>query len=191
MNYIYYAVVSEEGIQHHGVKGMHWGIRLFQYKDGTLTPLGKLRYGKNSPERIKSDEIIRARKEAARKEVAEAQEKKRKEEELRRTNEFEYKKERLINAGNATEIQKYKDLFTTQELAAATNRIDVLAKLESQSKREREATFMKINSTVDKLGKINNWVQTGLTSAKNVNNVKEFVKALNKKVEEADKKKAS
>jgi hypothetical protein len=28
---------------HHGVKGQHWGIRRYQYTDGSLTPMGKRR----------------------------------------------------------------------------------------------------------------------------------------------------
>ena len=35
---------SEETLQHTGVKGMKWGIRRYQNKDGSLTPLGKERY---------------------------------------------------------------------------------------------------------------------------------------------------
>lgn len=31
-------------LQHHGIKGMKWGIRRFQKKDGSLTPEGKRRY---------------------------------------------------------------------------------------------------------------------------------------------------
>lgn len=31
-------------LYHHGIKGMHWGIRRFQNKDGTLTNAGKTRY---------------------------------------------------------------------------------------------------------------------------------------------------
>ena len=31
-------------LQHHGVKGMKWGIRRFQKKDGSLTDAGKKRY---------------------------------------------------------------------------------------------------------------------------------------------------
>ena len=40
-----YPITSDE-LYHDGTKGMKWGQRLYQYKDGSLTPLGKLRYGK-------------------------------------------------------------------------------------------------------------------------------------------------
>lgn len=33
-------------LQHHGVKGMKWGIRRYQNKDGSLTPAGKKRAAK-------------------------------------------------------------------------------------------------------------------------------------------------
>lgn len=33
-----------EYIKHHGIKGMKWGVRRFQNKDGSLTPAGKKRY---------------------------------------------------------------------------------------------------------------------------------------------------
>lgn len=31
-------------LYHHGIKGQKWGLRRFQNPDGTLTPLGKIRY---------------------------------------------------------------------------------------------------------------------------------------------------
>ena len=34
----------EQELYHHGVKGMKWGVRRFQRKDGTLTSAGKKRY---------------------------------------------------------------------------------------------------------------------------------------------------
>ena len=32
-------------LYHYGVKGMKWGVRHYQYADGSLTPQGKRRYG--------------------------------------------------------------------------------------------------------------------------------------------------
>ena len=39
---------------HYGRKGQKWGVRLFQNKDGSLTPAGRIRYGKNGPPTRKS-----------------------------------------------------------------------------------------------------------------------------------------
>lgn len=34
-------------LQHHGIKGMKWGIRRYQNKDGSLTPEGRKRYDRD------------------------------------------------------------------------------------------------------------------------------------------------
>jgi hypothetical protein len=36
--------MDEVKLQHHGIKGMKWGVRRYQNKDGSLTPAGKKRY---------------------------------------------------------------------------------------------------------------------------------------------------
>ena len=49
-------------IYHHGIKGMRWGVRRYQNKDGSLTKLGKKRRGADDKdEKKETDEQIRAR----------------------------------------------------------------------------------------------------------------------------------
>ena len=42
MNYI--VIRTDDYLEHHGILGMHWGIRRFQNKDGSLTRAGRDRY---------------------------------------------------------------------------------------------------------------------------------------------------
>lgn len=37
-------IIHDGELYHHGVKGMKWGVRRYQRKDGTLTNAGKKRY---------------------------------------------------------------------------------------------------------------------------------------------------
>lgn len=42
--YNYWARDCSEAIEHHGIKGQKWGVRRYQYEDGSLTEEGRRRY---------------------------------------------------------------------------------------------------------------------------------------------------
>lgn len=46
---------SDASLSHHGIKGMRWGVRRYQSKDGSLTNAGKKRYYAESDKVIKQN----------------------------------------------------------------------------------------------------------------------------------------
>lgn len=42
-------------LEHHGILGMHWGIRRYQNPDGTLTPEGKAHYQKQLDKAVRKE----------------------------------------------------------------------------------------------------------------------------------------
>lgn len=45
---------EKQYIAHHGIKGMHWGVRRYQNPDGTLTEAGRARYSTGEAGRVNS-----------------------------------------------------------------------------------------------------------------------------------------
>lgn len=60
--------MSEEYLSHHGIKNQKWGQRRFQNKDGSLTPLGRIRYGVGRYQK-EDGSLTRVGKKAIRKDI--------------------------------------------------------------------------------------------------------------------------
>ncbi len=46
-------------VSHHGITGQKHGVRRYQYKDGSLTPLGRIRYGKGKPRKSSKKKSVK------------------------------------------------------------------------------------------------------------------------------------
>ena len=102
-------------LYHHGILGQKWGVRRFQYADGTLTPAGRKRYRVDSEGNLV--EKTRSERKAEAKQAHAAKVEEQKQRRLEREKEtLEKKKERIAASRDPQMIYDNKDLFTFQEL---------------------------------------------------------------------------
>ena len=53
-------MIRVSDLRHHGIKGQKWGVRRYQNSDGSLTPIGKLRYGTSKDYQELSNQVNKA-----------------------------------------------------------------------------------------------------------------------------------
>ena len=176
----------EYEIYHHGVKGMRWGIRRYQKKDGSLTRLGKKRRQADEDEQKKQQKeqakTQKAQAKAQKKQSQEAEAKKKQEEqEAAQKKKAEEAREelrsRLLKSNNAQEIYENRNLLTTQEINERLTRIDVERRLGAEAAKNKVTFGDKVQKTVDKASKMANTIETAYQITQ-----KPFYKALMKKL---------
>lgn len=196
-------IYSDE-LQHHGTKGMRWGIRRYQNKDGSLTPAGQKRYNKEVEKLKKEEAKVKAAETAAanrqktqskfdkldaKKQALDERKKALKEgssgkkDDDQPTETLEERRARLLKSTDAKELYKNKDDLTTFELQERLNRIDLEARLNSKIPAEpHQKTGMEYmesaTNTINKATNLYKSVDNAFTTVANSTMGKTLAKSL-------------
>lgn len=119
-----YPITSDE-FYHHGIKGMKWGRRLYQNKDGSLTALGRKRYGMKDSKDDKAEESI------------------------------EQRRARILKSTDPKELYKNRDVLTTNEIKERLDRIDTERRLASIAESTKKTGFDRVDKALKIGRKIN------------------------------------
>lgn len=135
-------------LYHWGIKGMKWGVRRYQNKDGSLTNAGRKRYSDGSGDGTKTEKKGLLSKFRIRKKKGES---KTDNDKPAETETPEAKRERLLKSTDPKELYENRHLLSTMELNERINRIDTEARLGSKIVVEHQKTGMeKLNEKMEK-----------------------------------------
>lgn len=168
-------------LTHYGIKGQKWGIRRYQNSDGSLTSAGRKRYSDSGGIRGAVSKVKNAvtRRGSSSKAAAK---KKQEEKEEKEKETLEQKKDRVLKSRSAKELYENADLFTTQELQSAYNRLSLERNISSLVPKDVDKGKQFVDNAIKTAKTLNDAIDTG---SKLYNNV---AKVYNSLTEEGRKK---
>ena len=173
--------------EHHGIKGMKWGIRRFQpYRQGMKVAGGKVvGAAKKVKQRFKDIGDARQKKKAA-KAKAEAV---KKAQATRKANaNFEDEKKKAIESGSAEDLAKFKGKLTNEEYAKAFLRLQNEKKLSDMVAANQKTVWDTIDKGMSIVQKVGGYANTVATAKENLSKLdKAFNGDRDKAAEDAKK----
>lgn len=182
--------LDSDELQHHGIKGMRWGQRRYQNKDGSLTDAGKRRYNKEmeklkeEEKKVKAAEKVAANKQKTQAKIDKLDAKKAELEERKKAlkgkkddgaekkdegESIEQKRERLLKSTNPKEILRDKDVLSNNELQDRLNRINLESQLRNKDVSEgleyMNNVSQRINSATNLYKTVDNAYSTVINSS--------------------------
>lgn len=167
----------ENELTHWGIKGMRWGVRRYQNKDGTLTTAGKKRYAKEMA-KLKEEERVAKNKQRTQAKLDKLDEKRREIEAIKSG------KPTPKPAEKKSQKPSIKDM-SDEELRAVVNRLN-MEKMYRQLQPEQVSAGKKFANKV-----MNDVVAPAATEV-GKNMLKDYMtKAVKKAAADAEKKKTT
>lgn len=102
---------------------------------------------------------------------------------------YEKDKAEALREGNATEVMKYVNDLTVQEIQNAVQRIQWTNQLSALSEKERKSAMDKVDKVMRDVKKTNDWVSTSLSVYKNSKEIAKIIDDVSKAAEKAKKQK--
>lgn len=154
-------------LTHYGIKGQKWGIRRYQNPDGSLTSAGRKRYSDSGGIRGAVSKVKNAvtRRGSSSKAAAK---KKQEEKEEKEKETLEQKKDRVLKSRSAKELYENADLFTTQELQSAYNRLSLERNISSLVPKDVNKGKQFVDNAIKTTKTLNDAIDTGSKFYNNV-----------------------
>lgn len=175
---------NELFFEHHGIKGMKWGIRRFQpYRQGMKVAGGKVvGAAKKVKQRFKDIGDARQKKKAAK---AKAEAVKKAQATRKANTNYEAEKKKAIESGSVEDLAKFKGKLTNEEYAKAFLRLQNEKKMSDLVAANQKTVWDTIDKGMSIVQKVGGYANTIATAKENFNKLD---KALNGEKNEDAKK---
>lgn len=156
-------------LQHHGIKGMKWGVRRTPSQLGHPSSSSKKSGGSSSLKQFIADR--KKKKEAAAKAAAKAKAQQEKADAEKQKQDFEEAKTKALKSGSASDVLRFKGQISNQELQNALNRINMERQLAEISSKETKSGMDKVSNLMNKVEQGRQAVEKGIGAYNTVSKI--------------------